>query len=101
MMVNPDRASVIMTDPRPQYCYIHYSPSGPTLAADSLGAAKAALAREFTHAHFGSSSEIPIGTSVPVWENGAARLRYELGETVDECRPVAQVINCRIQLPTR
>ena len=74
-----------------EYVYIRFMPSRESVQASSVDAAKAYVRKRFPKAHFANWEIGPISINMPVWENIASRLRYELGETEDRYRPVAYV----------
>jgi hypothetical protein len=72
--------------------YVRFVPTGEMLEMASVQAAKAFVAERYPGCHFGEWETGQFCTNLPVWESTATRLRYDLGETQDEYKPVAYVI---------
>ena len=84
---------------RREYIYIRFVPAGDIVEAKTLNAARAFVRQRFPQARFGDWEPVPRALNIPVWESGATRLRYELGESEDQNKPVAYVFaqNWRLQ----
>ena len=74
-----------------QYVYIHWYDTGEIIEAGTVAAAKAMVRDRYPSAHFDDWEDAPRSIHMPVWASSAKRLRYELGETQDENKPVAYV----------
>ena len=59
----------------------------------SPDAARQAILARYPSAHFGRWFDVRHGRNMPVWENSAIALRYELGEIEDANKPVAYILD--------
>jgi len=74
-------------------------PSYELIAVPSVLEGIEIIRDRYPDAHYGHTWQAcPSGESLPVWENLAANLRFELGERGDEHKPVAYVHRTRLRL---
>ena len=74
-----------------QYIYIHWDDTGEIIEAGTVATAKAMVRDRYPNAYYDDWEDAPRSIHMPVWASSAKRLRYELGETQDENKPVAYV----------
>lgn len=79
--------------------YVWFMPSYELIAVPSVLEGIEIIRDRYPDAHYGHTWQAcPSGESLPVWENLAANLRFELGERGDEHKPVAYVHRTRLRL---
>ena len=74
-----------------QYVYIHWYDTGEIIEAGTVAVAMAKVRDRYSGAHLDDWEDAPASIHMPVLASSAKRLRYELGETQDENKPVAYV----------
>ena len=74
-----------------QYVYIHWYDTGEILDAGTVAAARGMVRERYPGAHFDDWENARNSIHMPVRASSAKRVRYELGETQDENKPVAYV----------
>ena len=78
------------------HLYVQFMPSGELAEVPSFDAAIALTRGRYPDAHYGTQWQPSfIGENLPVWANAGAKLRFELGETQDERKPVAYAVERR------